>query len=400
MGEPVTVDEFISRHKADLQQAGFDDQFASFIYFLLTIDGGDEIVYEREDDIVVHRADGCKWLIQVKHSVDKDTRMTDADSDFWKTIDNWLSLYGYCNTDDDKSNFLKMGNRFIIYTNKIVANAFAKQILALRSGDIVNVRPFLQGIEQSVSYYSIVKSLLNLEDVELRKFLMRIEILESGDPLANLYNIFLLKFQNPTKADQIVNELLGKMLKEKKQAADSRTELKYLKEDFMIINKGILNKVGDESLSALPYDETTILLPEDISQWPMIRQMEKVQVVDIGNSEDDRLITYYGFWYCCENSKQYYYSTQLMTPELEYAIDNKAAKYWRISYNKHHQKVRPNSDDETKNDAGAACFHEMMEKEIGEGLQKLQVPFSSGWFLNLSNQPNSQVHWHYDWKNE
>lgn len=400
MGGPVTVDEFISRHKADLQQAGFDDQFASFVYFLLNIDGGDEIVYEKEDDIVVHRADGCRWLIQVKHSVDKDTRMTDADSDFWKTIDNWLSLYGYCNTDDDKSNFLKMGNRFIIYTNKIVANAFAKQILALRSGDIVNVRPFLQSIEQSVSYYSIVKNILSLKDVELRKFLMKIEILESGDPLANLYNIFLLKFQNPTKADQIVNELLGKMLKEKKQAADSRTELKYLKEDFMIVNKGILNKVGDESLSALPYDETTMLLPEDINQWPMIRQMEKVQVIDISNVEDGRLITYYGFWYCCENSKQYYYSTQLMTPELEYAIDEKATKYWRISYNKYHQKVRSNSNDETKNDAGSACFYEMMEKEIGEGLQKLQVPFSSGWFLNLSNQPNSQVHWHCDWKNE
>ena len=74
MGEPVTVDKFISRHKADLQQAGFDDQFASFVYFLLSIDGGDEIVYEKEDDIVVNRVDGCKWLIQVKHSVDKDTK--------------------------------------------------------------------------------------------------------------------------------------------------------------------------------------------------------------------------------------------------------------------------------------------------------------------------------------
>ena len=79
---------------------------------------------------------------------------------------------------------------------------------------------------------------------------MKIEILESGDPIANLYNIFLLKFQNPTKADQIVNELLGKMLKEKKQAADSRTELKYLKEDFMISNKGILNK--DDNNIPLP----------------------------------------------------------------------------------------------------------------------------------------------------
>lgn len=332
--------------------------------------------------------------------MDKDTRMTDADSDFWKTIDNWLSLYGYCDKSDAKNNFLKMGNRFVIYTNKIVANAFAKQILELRNGDIDSVRPFLEGIEQSVSYYSIVKSLLSLNKVELKKFLMKIEILESGDPLADLYNIFLQKFYNPTKADQVVNELLGKMLKEKMQAADSRTKLKYLKKDFMTVNKGILNKVGDESLSALPYDETTILLPENINQWPMVRQMEKVQVVDISDSKDERLITYYGFWCCFKNSKYYYYSTQLMTPELEYAIDDKATTYWQISYNKHHHKVRLNSDDQAKNDAGSACFYEMMEKEIAVGLQKLQPPFSSGWFLNLSNQPNTQVRWHYDWKKE
>lgn len=53
-----------------------------------------------------------------------------------------------------------------------------------------------------------------------------------------------------------------------------------------------------------------------------------------------------------------------------------------------------------KNSAGANCFHEIMEKEIGEGLRKLQVPFSSGWFLNLSNQPDSKLHWHCDWKND
>jgi len=402
MGRPPTVDEFISRHKADLQQAGFDDQFGCFVYFLLSIDGGDEIVYEKEDDIVVHCADNCRWLIQVKHSVDSDSRMTDADSDFWKTIDNWLSLYNLCKTEDDKNSFLKQGNRFVIYTNKVVSNAFVEQISSLRNGDIEisKVRSFLQGVEQSVSYYSIVQSLLKFKDIELRKFLLKVEVIDSGDPLSNLYTIFLDKFHNPTKADQIVNELLGKMLREKKQAADSRTELKYLKEDFMVANKSILNKVGDESLSALPYNEASILLPENINQWPMVQQMNKIQVVDASVVEDERLIMYYGYWCCSENSKQYYYSIQLMTPDLEHFIDDKAIGYWKLSYYKHHQRVRPNSDNDVKVNAGSACFYEMMEKEIGEGLQKLQWPFSSGWFLNLSNQPNSQVHWHYDWKHE
>ena len=30
MGAPITAQDFISRHKADLQQAGFDNQFTRF----------------------------------------------------------------------------------------------------------------------------------------------------------------------------------------------------------------------------------------------------------------------------------------------------------------------------------------------------------------------------------
>lgn len=237
MGAPITAQDFISRHKADLQQAGFDNQFASFIYFLLIIDSGDEIIYEKEDDIVVSCADGCRWLIQVKHSVDKDTKMTDADPDFWKTIENWLSLYNFCNTDKEKYDFLRMGNRLILYTNKIVENTFAKKILELKNGDIADIRPFLQKVKKTVSYYPVVKSLLVLSDTELRKFLMKIEVLESGDPIKNLYNIFLQRFHNPTKADIIINELLGKMLREKKQAADNRTELNVLEQKMESLNQ-------------------------------------------------------------------------------------------------------------------------------------------------------------------
>ena len=91
MGIPLTTEEFISRHKADLQACGFDTQFVAFVNFLFDIKGGDVIAYEKEDDIVVACTEGTKWLIQVKNSVDDNAKMTDADSDFWKTFDNWLS---------------------------------------------------------------------------------------------------------------------------------------------------------------------------------------------------------------------------------------------------------------------------------------------------------------------
>lgn len=51
--------------------------------------------------------------------------MTDADSDFWKTFDNWLSLY---DLSESKEEFLKSGNRFILYTNKELSISFYEQI--------------------------------------------------------------------------------------------------------------------------------------------------------------------------------------------------------------------------------------------------------------------------------
>lgn len=402
MGKPPTIEEFINRHKADLQQAGFDEQFGCFVYFLLKIEGNDEIIYEREDDIVVNCANGCRWLIQVKHSVDKDSKMTDADTDFWKTIDNWLSLCSYCKTEEEQDIFLKDGNQFIIYTNKIIDNSFSKKIKELKSGtlDISDILIFLQSIERTVSYFPTIDNLLKLDNIILRRFLMKVECQNIGDSLCNIYQIFLYKFHNPTKADLIVNELLGKMLREKKQAANNKTTLKYIKGEFLASNKSILSKVGDESLSAIEYDDATITLPKEINKWAMVRQMEKIQVIGYDAIEEEKLITYYGFWCCYKNSKQYYYSVQLMTPELEAEIDKKATRCWKISHDKCHRRIRPDSDNNMKINAGSDCFYEMMEKEIGDGLQKLQMPFSSGWFLNLSNRSDSQIHWHYDWKHD
>lgn len=41
MGVPLTKEEFVKRHKADLQALGFDIQFLAFVIFLLDIKGGD-----------------------------------------------------------------------------------------------------------------------------------------------------------------------------------------------------------------------------------------------------------------------------------------------------------------------------------------------------------------------
>lgn len=391
MGVPLTTEEFVKRHKADLQALGFDIQFLVFVKFLLIIKGGDVITYEKEDDIVVSCTDGTKWLIQVKNSVDEDAKITDADSDFWKTFDNWLTLYDISTSKED---FLKDGNRFILYTNKALSNSFYKQIKDLKHGrcGIEKIVSFLQKVDNKKSYFPIVKKMLKMGKVKLRMFLFKVEVMQVADSLGDLYEKFLLLYNNPTKADQIVWELLGKLHTEKINAVTNCQTFSLEKNAFMNDYRGVLQKVSDESLS--PIQDGVIEIPENINEFPFIKYLNQIEVLNL----PDSIEKYCGDWLCFCRSIQYYNSVQLMTPELEKTMNFSAKSLWFDSFSRCHRPIRPNSSDEEKVDAAQKCFDEVIEYRIPiNDVHSIYKPFSSGWFLNMTNDmEHPTICWHFD----
>jgi len=391
MGVPLTTKEFINRHKADWQACGFDIQFVAFVNFLLDIKGGDVIKYETEDDIVVLCADGTKWLIQVKNSIDDDTKITDADPDFWKTFDNWLTLY---ELSDSKEDFLNYDNRFILYTNKILYNSFYKQIENLKQGicGIEEVISFLQKVNNTTSYYPIVEKMLKLGKVELRMFLLKVEVMQVTNALGSLYEKFLVLYNNPTKADQIVWELLGKLHTEKINAATNRKPLSYEKNAFLKEYRGILQKVSDESFT--PIQDDVVKIPKDISEFPFIKYLDQIEVLNLPDSVEK----YCGDWLCFCRSIQYYYSVQLMTPELEKSMNSSAKSLWTNSFQMCHRRIKSTSTDDEKTDAAQNCFYDVIDKRIPiDDIRSIYTPFSSGWFLNMTNDMEyPSICWHYD----
>ena len=391
MGVPLTTEEFIRRHKADLQACGFDIQFVAFVNFLFDIKGGDVIAYEKEDDIVVSCTEGTKWLIQVKNSVDDNAKMTDADSDFWKTFDNWLSLY---DLSESKEEFLKPGNRFILYTNKELSISFYEQIKNLRDGNcgIEEVISFLKKVEKKVSYYPVVKKMLDLDKIELNKFLHKVEVMQVADSLRVLYEKFLEIYNMPTKAEQIVSELLGDLYKEKINAAKNHQTFSYEKGEFLKKYRGILQKVSDESLEPIPDD--VVEIPKDVKDIPFIKYLDEIDVLNLPDSIEE----YYGNWFCYNRSIQYYYSVQLMTPELEKSMNVTAKSLWSNTFRQKCPRKGSLSSDAEKIDAAQDCFYTVMEKSIPfDNTRSIHPPFSSGWFLNMTNDiDHPSICWHID----
>lgn len=391
MGVPLTTEEFIRRHKADLQACGFDTQFVAFVNFLFDIKGGDVIAYETEDDIVVSCTEGTKWLIQVKNSVDDNAKMTDADSDFWKTFDNWLSLY---DLSESKEEFLKPGNRFILYTNKELSISFYEQIKNLRDGNcgIEEVISFLKKVEKNVSYYPVVKKMLDLDKIELNKFLHKVEVMQVADSLRVLYEKFLEIYNMPTKAEQIVSELLGDLYKEKINAAKNHQTFSYEKGEFLKKYRGILQKVSDESLEPIPDD--VVEIPKDVKDIPFIKYLDEIDVLNLPDSIEE----YYGNWFCYNRSIQYYNSVQLMTPELEKSMNVTAKSLWSNTFRQKCPRKGSLSSDAEKIDAAQDCFYTVMEKSIPfDNTRSIHPPFSSGWFLNMTNDiDHPSICWHID----
>ena len=317
--------------------------------------------------------------------------MTDADSDFWKTFDNWLSLY---DLSESKEEFLKPNNKFILYTNKELSNSFNEQIKNLRNGScgIEEVILFLKKVEKNVSYYPIVKKLLDLDKVELNKFLHKVEVMQVADSLRALYEKFLVIYNMPTKADLIVSELLGELYKEKINAAKNHQTFSYEKGEFLKKYRGILQKVSDDSL--VPIQDDCGDIPKDVKDIPFIKYLDEIEVLNL----PDSIEKYYGNWFCYNWSIQYYYSVQLMTPELEKSMNYAAKSLWSNSFRNKHRKINCNSLDTEKINAAQDCFFEVMEKKISiDNARSIYPPFSSGWFLNMTNDiDHPSICWHID----
>lgn len=395
MGQPLTTEEFITRHSAGLQSLGFDIQFAAFIFYLLKIQCGDEIVYENEDDLVVFRHDGTRWLIQVKNSVEDNAKLTDADNDFWKTLDNWIQLYHLA---DDKDEFLKDDNRFILFTNKKFENKFCDKIRGLQNGNegIDEVFASLKAVKSTVSYYTIVQELLKLDRITLRRFLVKIYFVRVKDVFGDIYEQFLNFYFKPTKADEVFSKLLGRMLREKAKILEGKGVYRYEKGFFLQKHKDLLQQLFSEDLTPLISDTTNC--PENVMEYPFMKRLDKINVVD---DECDQKI-YYGYWLCYFNSYQQYCSVQLMTPELEKQITQKAFPLWYNTFQESHVEIFKTSPHERKNIAARRCFYNVMKMNIPySDSHFITIPFSSGWFLNMTNDDdNPQICWHYDEKSE
>ena len=401
MGAPVTKEEFISRHSAYFQGIGFDVQYAAYIYYTLDLGYEDVIHYEKEDDFVIDRIrDGKirKEYYQVKHSKDESATMTDADSDFWKTIDNWVELYNVSEAEEKDRFFID--GKFIILTNKIVENKFYTCFVNLQNGicgidDIVH--ELKETFKSSPSYKPTLNKLLALEKDTLNQFLHKISIVRFENFLSSLYEQFLQKYLRPTAADQVLNQYIGAMWSEK---INSKTPVELSGEQFTNHYRGILEKVSlGEKLTLEMEDEPNLDAENENEAAVMIEQLKSVEEIGADSNKNDFRQAYFlGFFFRIKRAIESLRKQQIITDELEKRLDSSASTKWKGFFIKHHSQIMNNETgvgNKEKIEAGSNTLHDTLDTPIKVNGHDVDDEFSKGWYLRMSNKLT--VVWHYDW---
>lgn len=406
MANPLTKEEFYAQHSAYFQQIGFDVQFAGCIYYLISLGETDRLEYETKDDFVIYRMLKGKQIIeyyQVKHTKEERKNMTDADGDFWKSVENWLKAYDL-STPEEKKTYFKDA-RFVILTNKSPKNFLYTLAGQLKEGSIelnyikTEISNKLKN-NPEISFKDIAEKLLKLGDIPLRQFMMNLEILYFEDFITDMYDHFVHFYFNAVRSDHIVKCLVGELWTYKQQCSG---RFSFTGKDFRQKFKTILEQVAlqEDDLTMDGY-EVDISIPDNFADLMLVKQLALIDAIEIPPSiEDIDLTDYLTKFYQFRNAKQDFEKIQLLTPEREKKINKEAFDKYNIIFKIHQDGIiKKDRHGETlevdeQKTAGRNTFYAVMDTILEVSRLKIDRGFSNGWFLSMSNEDTPRVAWHY-----
>lgn len=381
--------KFIQNHQAIWQQQGFDYQFAVYLYYLISGDLHDSITYEDVDDIVVEYQNGETNLIQVKHSYNGG-KITNSSDDIWKTLDNWHEWIYTHNAGGKDVKKLEL----TIITNKEVSNDLLNTIAAIKIGDAGTdaLKKVLVDLSNLKSAQNICNKLLSHPD-RILPLLMKISTIKIENPYQVIYEKLLLRSPKGYSIDNAFEEIVGRMTQKKEQLQPNH-KMSLTVEEFNYLCEDIFQNLMISPMT--PIEPESKSIPQDYLSTNMVKQLLSIDLIKEDDPNDAELLhAYYNYW-CYENSLDMWFVQNHYLTEYTIQKLNEKFKFdWRLILNRSFRKC--DDSESSIKECGYTCYTDTMNKEIKLNGLTIPVPFSSGWYLNLSNEDIPSVYWRKDW---
>ncbi|MBX3121140.1 MAG: hypothetical protein KF784_18930 [Fimbriimonadaceae bacterium] len=176
------------KYSASEQGLGYIYQARLALLRLLQLPEDTAVFFEMDDDLDFIDADGGKSLASLKHKAVGD-RLTDLSTDFWKSVNIWLTRYNRYGRAASNLRF------FLFTTGTVSTNSFLARLLPAQpaaSGDAATLTDLANAaLADSTSKViaPIATAFNELSDLEKQDFLERILILDASPRIGDIPTI-------------------------------------------------------------------------------------------------------------------------------------------------------------------------------------------------------------------
>jgi hypothetical protein len=256
---------------------GFFYQDYVALKYLISLSDGEVLGIEVYDDIDHQSISGNKTLIQVKHSINKDTYLTNKDIDLWKTLFNWSNIFDSISNKDLSFHF---------YTNKPLTKK--KGILELIAAKNKNIKEIKKEIELIDSQHKNKKSKLykyihhinSLSIEKLEKIINKIVFIYDDETLIKEIKNTLKNMAVPEKSiDDVFHSILGSLSDYKYQEINKKQKIEISYELFR--NKLGFNRIiqlsRNHNVDFNKFYKFESAYPKDIEQNISYRQLKDLK---------------------------------------------------------------------------------------------------------------------------
>lgn len=391
------ADRPTDKYSAGEQGLGYIYQARLALLHLLQLPEDTAVFLEKDDDLDFIDDDGSKSLASLKHKAVGD-RLTDLSTDFWKSVNIWLTRY---KRDGRVASNLRF---FLFTTGTVSADSFLTRLLPdqpIAPGDVATLAELADAalIKSTSQLIAPIATAFNeLNDTEKQDFLERIVILDGSPRIGDIPAIIKDKHMRSIRrehrefvferlegwwTDVVIRQLAGARMEEI-FGYEVSDKLSNFAEEYKTDNLPITFR------SKVPIDEI------DAEADP---RLFVVQLRAIGISSSRIRSAILDYYRAFEQRSAWARENLLVSGEVE-EYEDRLADEWNRYKDVAFEKLKSDSAEEALREAGATLYN-WAEFETGK-IESLRIrarvtePYVlRGSFHILADAtPEPKVYWH------
>lgn len=405
---------------AETKSIGFDYQYYYFLLKVIQLEKGETVGYEVKDDVHIDNNNGELILIQLKHSIDNKSNLTEKDVDLWKTISNWIKIVNDENEGrtslEDQINYINK-TTFLLVTNKgeSSTNKFLELIEVYQNHKVTlsNIKEHLGKISKPISEKDASKVdgyisfLLSQNDSWLEHFFGKLRILMKKESLIEeVKQAIKQKNVKESRVDDVFASVDSNLRTFMFKTVTSRCKVNMNFETYYQRFTKYFELGRSTKLPIRPIN-MDVSLPSNFRNHTFVRQLLDSEIISEDDAEfEDELISYFtSMMYMHNNEKEWLQKSEITKEELM-ALDKEAEKRWKNTFKRIHSELqiefRKNGkdiskiDEEKLNILARNCYYAILDILLVLDDTELDTELCNGKFYSLSDYPS--IGWRFDWR--